>query len=108
MIPLTVDVVSALRAEGDFREALAALVDDARAQCDRRRRMVLAHPDLAQQLTAAPCKFATPEAWTGYIAPATYDVRGSEQARNESPYRAQLVAIVAAAEARNTQKGQAA
>lgn len=105
MRPLTVDIVAALRAEGDFREALTALRGDARAACDRRRRLVLAHPDLAEQLTAPPCKFSSPEAWTGYIAPALLDIdRHGHGTPNPSPYRAHLVAIVAEAERRTRQE----
>lgn len=109
MKPIGEDVIAALRAEGDLREVLTALRTDARAECDRRRRIVLAHPDLAEQLTELPCKFASPQAWTGYIGPETTDIdRRGDGDRNTSPYRAQLVALVAEAERRNARTERAA
>lgn len=101
MKPLSTDIVAALRAEGDLKEALRALVSDARAACDRNRRLVLAHPDLAERLTLPPCGFSRPDVWTGYIAPELIDInRHGDGIRNDSPCRAQLVALVAEAERR--------
>ncbi len=44
---------------------------DARRAADERRRRVLAHPDLAQRLTARPLGFQRPEQWNGYVPPAS-------------------------------------
>lgn len=100
MKPIGIDDIAAMRMEGDIREALRSLQDDAHAACQRNRRMVLAHPDLAKQLTALPCAFSRPEIWTGYIAPKYLCGRYGEAVINDSPYRAQLVALVAEAERR--------
>lgn len=101
MKPLSADIIAALRAEGDLREALRASLADAKAACERNRRLVLAHPDLAAQLTQPPCEFSRPEVWTGYIGPEVVDLdRRGDGTRNTSPHRAQLLALVAEAERR--------
>lgn len=108
MRPIGVDDIAAMRMEGDLREALRALQDDASATCDRNRRAVLAQPDLAGQLTEPPCKFASPGMWTGYIGPSHLEGRYGETVVNDSPYRAQLLALVAEAEQRSSRTESAA
>lgn len=91
---LGLDDIAAMRLEGDLREALRQLQTDARAACKHNRATVLAHPDLAERLTEPPCRFTTAEMWTGYIPPAYLEGRYGEAIPNNSPYRAQLVALV--------------
>lgn len=54
-----------------------------------RRDRVLAHPDLAAYLTRPPLSLPDPLLWSGYIPPAIW-----REKHNDSPVRAQLVAIV--------------
>ena len=51
-------------------------------------------PWLAMRLCAPPLSYARPEQWNGFIPPETYN-----GARNESPRRKALLALVAEAEA---------
>jgi len=53
-----------------------------------RRELVLAYPDLAARLTKLPWPYSQPAQWTGHIPPYLYGGR-----RNDSPQRADLVAI---------------
>jgi hypothetical protein len=66
-----------------WRTALA----EAAAECAERRKRVLSHPDLRDRL-AAELGYADASQWNGYVPPATWN-----QARNDSPRRASLVAI---------------
>lgn len=88
------------RQQGDLKELLTMARTEGTDTAARNRRLVLAHPDLAQQLTEPPCKFTRPEAWTGYIGPKWTEGRHGELRLNDSPYRQQLVDILAAAHAR--------
>lgn len=108
MRPVSIDDITAMRLEGDLLQALGSIREDALADCARRRRTVLAHPDLAAQLTAPPCKFPSPEMWTGYIGAEFLPGHLGDGARNDSPYRAQLVGLVAEADRRNARKDAAA
>lgn len=98
------DDIRAMRADGDlgrlWRESLA----QAGADNDDRKRRVLAHPDLAEQLTQPPVKFDRPECWTGYLAPE----RLPDGQPNRSPIRAQLAALVAEADRRAAHRPAAA
>lgn len=67
-------------------------IREAREACEARRARVLAHPDIADLLTKPPLKFARPEQWTGYIAPAVIE-SGRGTVTNTSPRRAALIAI---------------
>lgn len=63
-----------------------------------RRAVVLRHPDLAAKLCDPPLRFARPEQWTGYIAPALDQIGDANLTRrNTSPCRAQAVEIYAEA-----------
>lgn len=88
------------REQGDLKELLAMARQQGATEAARNKSLVLAHDDLASRLTAPPCSFARPEMWTGYIGPAHIEGRFGEQVLNESPYRAQLVALVEEAERR--------
>ncbi|MEU8136067.1 hypothetical protein [Streptodolium elevatio] len=105
---ITEDDIREVRAQGDLKALLTAARTQGTADAARNRAAVLAHPDLAEQLCVAPCKFAAPEMWTGYIGPKWIEGRHGEAVLNTSPYRAQLVALVAEAEQRNTRKDAAA
>jgi hypothetical protein len=90
------DDVRAMRQQRDFaafrREGMRA----ATATNDRRKRLVLAHPDLAEQLTKAPISLARPDCWSGYVPPEHL----TSGAPNRSPVREQLAGLVAEAERR--------
>lgn len=65
------------------------------------RALVLAHPDLAEQLTKPPLNFSRPEAWDGYIPPETWGETARGHPRfNDSPRRIALLALVAEARRR--------
>lgn len=70
------------------------------AMMRERRAAVLRHPDLAERLTRKPLSLSTPDKWTGFVPPACREGKQQEQ-RNDSGYRAQLVAIVEAAQQRD-------
>lgn len=92
--------VTEMRAQGDFAAYRAAV---ARAAMDLRRTRkaaVLAHPDLAEQLREAPLCIRDPLLWTGYVPSETVEAKQSQQL-NMSPYRAQVVALVAEAQRRD-------
>lgn len=66
-----------------------------------RKATVMQHPDLAARLCDRPMGYERPDQWTGYIAPATTEIgEGYLAKRNDSPYRAQVVAIYEEALAR--------
>lgn len=87
--------IRALRQQNDLKAFMDEARRAARDENDRRRRLVLAHEDLAKRLTEPPLAHSAPERWTGFVPPAT-----CAGAINTSPVRAQLVAIVAEAERR--------
>lgn len=75
-----------------------AAVQTARAAAEHRR-LVLAHPDLAHQLTRPPLDFKSPEQWNGSIPPYMINAR-NKYVRNDSAQRVHLLAIVRQAYAR--------
>lgn len=89
-----------MRQQGDWKAYRQAVKAETMAGCASRKTAVLSHPDLAAKLTEAPCKFSFPEAWSGYVPSATVEEKHTQR-RNTSPYRAQLVAIVAEAQVRD-------
>lgn len=93
---LTPDDIRALRQQNDLKAFINQGRRTAQDTNQRRRALVLAHPDLAAKLTEPPLAHSSPEKWTGYI-PQAITCTG---AINTSPVRAQLVAIVAEAERR--------
>lgn len=77
-------------------------------ECAARRRRVLRHPDLAVRLTQPPLSYSSPDAWPGYVPPAGgYWGAGGAWVKNDSPFRAQLVAIASEAYKRDiTETGE--
>lgn len=92
--------VAEMRAQGDLTAYRKAVGLAARSVCGERRTAILAHSDLALMLLEAPLKMSSPEKWTGFVPPLTYEGKQRRQ-RNDSPYRAQLVAILRQAEQRD-------
>lgn len=68
--------------------------EEVRQECIQRRTLVLSRPDLARRLTQPPLNYTQPEQWNGYLPPEHYNGMV-----NDSPRRAALVDIIAAAEA---------
>lgn len=84
-----------LRHQGDLLRYLHAARARAGAECAHRRRLVLAHPDLAARL-AELLLLASAQQWGGFVSPE----READGRPNRSPIRAGLVEIVAEAQAR--------
>lgn len=99
----TPDDIRAMRRDGDLRAYLRNLRDTAAAECARRRAAVLRWPDLAARLTEPPISHATPDAWTGYIPPATFN-----GGPNTHPARRALIDLTTEAEHRARPRGAAA
>lgn len=59
------------------------------------RELVLAHPDLAERLTAWPVSHTTAQTWNGYIPPLMTCAEAGR--RNDSARRTALIEIVAEA-----------
>ncbi len=82
------------------RRAVAAQwrvsLTQARATSQGRRKRVLAHDDLREQLCRPPLGFDDPAQWNGYVPPATWNGRKGDQA-NTSPQRTALVRLCAEA-----------
>lgn len=98
---LTYDDIRSLKIDGDLGRFIKQHMAVSRAECARRRSLVLRYPDLAAKLTEPPLRFTTPEHWNGYIPPATWN-----QALNPTPGRAVLLALVEEAEKRQSQPRQ--
>lgn len=90
------DDLGAMRLEGDLARMWAGVGQQAKDENDRRKRLVLAHPDLAERLGKPPINIR-PDAWTGFV-PMEIGVNGI----NRSPTRRALAALVAEAEQRAT------
>lgn len=88
------DIAGALP-PGPGRAACIQAAAAARAQLAEQRRLILAYPDLAARLCAAPIGFKRPEQWTGYIPP-TFDRERPDGTvpQNDSPVRAALMALL--------------
>jgi len=99
----TDDDISAIRAEGDFKRLWNETLRTERAKDDARKRLVLQYDDLAVALKQAH-GLSSPDKWNGRIPPELLP----SGARNPSPIRAALLAIVAEAERRAATKTQAA
>jgi hypothetical protein len=84
-----------MRMQGDLARMWKGVSAQAKAENDRRKRLVLAHPDLAAKLTEAPIGFARPDCWSGYVA-MEIGINGI----NRSPIRRALAALLAEAERR--------
>lgn len=96
--PLSLDDTKALRKEGELAAFIKGHMTAARTNAAHRRGLVLRHPDLAEQLTKAPCRFSKPEFWNGFIPPAQWG-----QKINTEPSRRVLLDLVAEAERRQRQ-----
>jgi hypothetical protein len=88
----------------DWRALWEPLRVQGKARAEERRTRVLAHRDLADQLTRPPLSYARPEQWNGYVPPRLLrDARpiGSRApellAVNDCPRRAVLVELCAEA-----------
>jgi hypothetical protein len=81
-----------LRGRRDRARQLARVTAEARQAARDRRRRVLAHPDLARRL-ALEMGYTRPEAWSGYIPPATIPAAHGP-VTNTSPRRAALIAVL--------------
>lgn len=92
--------IAELRAQGDLTSYRKAVALAGASTMKERRQAVLRHPDLAAKLCEAPLSMSSPERWTGFVPPATQEAR-HRQVNSESPYRAQLVEIVEAAQQRD-------
>jgi hypothetical protein len=75
-----------------WREAWTAARDQALARCAERRRLVLAHPDLAARLTRLPLAYTAPGQWTGFVPPRVW-----RDQLNTDPRRLALAGICAEA-----------
>jgi hypothetical protein len=93
---LAEDDIRALRQQKDLARFMRDGMAAGRAACDARKRLVLQHDDLAQQLTQKPIALARPDCWNGFLPPEHTE----SGARNRSPVRAQLAALVTEAERR--------
>lgn len=95
MTEITEDDIRVLRQQNDLKTFMHDGMRAAHDMNNRRRALVLRHPDLAQHLCDPPLKCPAPEAWTGYLPPELWNGR-----TNDSPIRTQLLAIVQAADSR--------
>jgi hypothetical protein len=86
--------LGAMRLEGDLKRMWAGVGKQAKADNERRKRLVLAHPDLAERLGKPPINIR-PDAWSGFVA---QEIGAS--GINNSPIRRALAALVAEAERR--------
>lgn len=93
---LTEDDIRLLRKQGDLKTFMRDGMTEARATNDRRKRLVLAHEDLAQQLTQPPIALARPDCWNGFVPPE----RLESGLINRSPVRTQLLELITEAERR--------
>lgn len=59
----------------------------------QRRDLVLAYPDIAAKLKLPPLKLADPRQWSGFIPAADHEGPNGTRIPNDSPLRAQLVAV---------------
>ena len=82
-----------------------------RGRSQRRRKLVLSHPDLAELLTHPTIGYTRPDQWNGWIPPATVPddspnptpgptTDGPGYVTNDSPRRAALIELVEEAERR--------
>jgi hypothetical protein len=86
--------LGAMRLEGDLKRMWTGVGKQAKAENDRRKRLVLAHPDLAERLGQAPINIRL-DCWSGFV-PQELGVNGI----NRSPVRRALAALVEEAERR--------
>ncbi|MFJ9771154.1 hypothetical protein ACIRVF_07915 [Kitasatospora sp. NPDC101157] len=96
MADLTEDDVRALRQQQDLARMLKDGNARAKAECERRKRLVLGYEDLAEDLTKPPLSFARPDQWNGGLG-SGLDSNGRP---NRSPTYLQLARICEEAERR--------
>jgi len=84
-----------MRLEGDLARMWKGVGAQAKAENERRKKLVLAHPDLAERLGKPPINIR-PDAWSGFVA---QEIGAS--GINNSPIRRALAALVAEAERRS-------
>lgn len=90
--------IAAMHLQGDLVEFLKVSIRDGRAAAERRRALILRHPDLAERLTKDPLNYTTPEHWNGSVPPETW-----REARNDSPRRPAILALLDEAQRREQQ-----
>lgn len=71
------------------RPAISSIEAEARARNEDRRTRVLAHPDIADDLTRRPLACSTPQQWGGFVPPAMFNGEP-----NDSPVREQIMTIL--------------
>jgi hypothetical protein len=98
--PLGEEDIRALRQQKDLARFMRDGKANATATCEQRKRLVLQYDDLAQQLTKAPMELARPDCWNGFLPPEHTEAG----ARNRSPVRDQLAALIAEAERRASRR----
>ncbi len=77
--------------------------EEAKAECKRRKDLVLRHPDIAVKLTQTPLNYERPDQWNGYIPPVTipdHTTNVDGYVENNSPRLAAFRALVREAELR--------
>ncbi|MGW1998465.1 hypothetical protein [Embleya sp. NPDC001921] len=84
--PLGYADVQALRKERAITEALMVQGAHALAERERRRRLVLRHPDLLARLGQDPIRLRVPSLWTGSLPAAEWN--GSSNSLLHNAYRA--------------------
>lgn len=86
--------LTAMRMQGDLKRMWAGANKQAHAENDRRKRLVLAHEDLAARLEQPPINMK-PDCWSGYVP-----MEQGGNGLNNSQTRRALAALVAEAERR--------
>jgi hypothetical protein len=76
----------------DWRQLYGPALDLALIRRAERRRLVLAHPDLAARLTRLPLAYTRPDQWTGFVPPRVW-----RDQLNTDPRRLALAGICAEA-----------
>lgn len=91
-----------------YRNRLGAARDSAIEHREAQRALLLRHPDIADWLREPPLKLSTPANWSGYLPGAWLpeDQYGNVRP-NPSPIRAQILAALMAAAAREDNGGPA-
>jgi hypothetical protein len=93
---LTEDDIRALQQQKDLGRFIRESLRAGASANTRRKQLVLAHDDLAEQLTQAPIALARADCWSGFMPPE----RLTDGRVNRSPVRTQLAELVAEAERR--------
>jgi hypothetical protein len=101
--PIPVPPENIAQNPGEWRKRVSHRAIHAPILNQQRRDLVLAHPQIARKLCDPPYSLKTPEQWTGYIPAADTETPGAPRP-NDSPIRAQLLAILDQAAAADDQR----